>query len=139
MCVLSYHHLKELSLQNFLDEYIYHKFSGRKYIFLVLYVEHILLASNYISFLRETKNFLSNNFEMNDHGDASFSIRFNIHRDRSQGVLALSHESYIKIVLKRYGMQNCKPRDTLWLKETSSDLISSPRMNLRKKEMENIP
>ena len=65
-------------------------FSGRKYIFLVLYVDDILLASNDISFLRETKNLLSKNFE---NGDTSFVLGIELHRDRSRGILGLSQES----------------------------------------------
>ena len=87
---------------NMLDECIYHKFNGRKYIFLVLYVDDILLTSNDISFFRETKNFLSKNFEMKDLGDASFVLGIKIHQDRSRGILGLSQESYIENVLKRY-------------------------------------
>ena len=47
---------------NVVDECVYHKFSGSKYIFLVLYVDDILLATNYIGMLHETKRFLSRNF-----------------------------------------------------------------------------
>ena len=70
----------------------------------------ILLASNNKSFLRETKNFLSKNFEMKDLGDASFVLGIKIHRDRSRGILGLSQESYIENVLKRYGMQKLQTR-----------------------------
>ena len=43
---------------NIADDCIYHKFSGSKYIFLVLYVDDILLACNDIALLLETKKFL---------------------------------------------------------------------------------
>ena len=43
---------------NAVDDCVYHKFSGSKYIFLVLYVDDILLASRDIGFLQETKRFL---------------------------------------------------------------------------------
>jgi Reverse transcriptase (RNA-dependent DNA polymerase) len=39
---------------NLVDECIYHKFSGSKFIFLVLYVDDILLASNDKNMMRET-------------------------------------------------------------------------------------
>ena len=45
--------------ENAVDYYVYHKFSGSKYSFLVLYVNDILLTSNDISFLQETKKFLT--------------------------------------------------------------------------------
>ena len=72
---------------NIIDECVYRKFSGSKYIFLVLYVDDILLASNDIGLLHETKKFLSNKFEMKDLGDASFVLGIEILRDHSQGIL----------------------------------------------------
>jgi len=75
---------------NLVDDCVYHKFSGSKYIFLVLYVDDILLVTNDIGMLHETKRFLSRNFEMKDLGDASFVLGIQIHRDRSWGILGLS-------------------------------------------------
>jgi Reverse transcriptase (RNA-dependent DNA polymerase) len=40
---------------NLVDECIYHKFSGSKFVFLVLYVDDILLASNDKNMMRETR------------------------------------------------------------------------------------
>lgn len=98
---------------NVIDECAYHKFSGSKYIFLVLYVDNLLLTTNDISMLHETKRFLSRNFEMKDLSDASFVLGIQIHRDRSRGTLGLSQMSYMEEVLKRFNMQDCKPGDTL--------------------------
>ena len=58
-------------VMNHADECIYQMFSGRKYIFLVLYVDDILLATDDLNLLCDTKNFLSNNFEMKHLGNAS--------------------------------------------------------------------
>ena len=66
---------------NLVGDCVYHKFSGSKYIFLVLYVDDILLATNDIGMLNETKRFLSRNFEMKDLGDASFVLGIQIHRN----------------------------------------------------------
>ena len=89
---------------NSVDDCVYHKFSGSKYIFLVLYLDDILLASNDIGMLYETKRFLSRNFEMKDLGDATFVLGIQIHRDRSRCILGLSQRNYIDKVLKRFGM-----------------------------------
>ena len=89
---------------NLADDCIYHKFSGIKYIILVLYVDDILLATNDIGLLHETKRFLSKQFEMKDFGDASFVLGIQIYRDRSRGILKLSQKIYIDNVLKRFGM-----------------------------------
>ena len=70
---------------NAVDDCVYHKFYGSKHIF--LYVDDILLATNDIGMLHETKRILSRNFEMKDLGDTSFVLGIQIHRDRSQGIL----------------------------------------------------
>ncbi|XP_015932046.1 uncharacterized protein LOC107458351 [Arachis duranensis] len=85
---------------------------GSKYIFLVLSVDDILLASNDIDLLHETNKFQSNKFEMKDLGNASFVLGIEILRDRSQGILGLSQKNYIKKILSRYGMKSCRPMDT---------------------------
>jgi hypothetical protein len=61
-----------------------------KFIFLILYVDDILLASSDVSLLLETKRFLSLNFDMKDLGEASFVLGIEIHRDRRKGVLVLT-------------------------------------------------
>ena len=66
---------------NLVDDCVFHKFSGSKYIFLVLYVNDIMLATNDIGMLRETKRFLSRKFKMKDLGDTSIVLGIQIHRD----------------------------------------------------------
>jgi hypothetical protein len=85
------------------DNYIYAKFKNGKYIFLVLYVDDILLASTDRYLLAGTK-FLSSNFDMKDMGEASYVFGIEIYIDRQKRVLGLSHKIYIENVLKRYVM-----------------------------------
>ena len=124
---------------NVVDDCVYHKFSGRKYIFLVLYVDDILLATNDIGLLHETKRFLSRNFEMKDLGNASFVLGIEILRERYQGTLRLSQRSYIDKILKRFGMQDYKPGDTLVAKGDKFSLNQCQKGNLEVQEMQNIP
>ena len=49
--------------ENIVDQCIYLKVSGSKFIFMILCVDDILLATNNLSLLYETKRFLTNNFE----------------------------------------------------------------------------
>jgi hypothetical protein len=55
-----------------------------------------LLASNDLGLLHEIKQFLSQNFEMKDLGEASYVIDIEIHRDRKQRILKLSQKAYIE-------------------------------------------
>jgi len=100
--------LRPLDLRkNIINRCIYLKVRGSKFIFLILYVDDILLATNDLSLLSETKRFLSKNFEMKDMGEANYVIGIEIFRDRSQGLLGLSQKSYINEVLERFRMDKC--------------------------------
>ena len=57
---------------------------------LVLYVDDILLATNDLDSLYETKKFLSKNFEMKDMGEASYMIGIEIVDTHFDQVLFLS-------------------------------------------------
>ena len=83
--------IKKFGFQkNIEDNCVYAKFKNGKCIFLVLYVDDILLASSDVSLLLETKKFLSSKFDMKDLGKASFVLGTEIHRDRENRVLGLS-------------------------------------------------
>ena len=92
-----------------MDSCIYLKVNGRKFIFLILYVDDILLASNDLGLLMDVKRMFSQNFDMKDLGDANFVLGIKIHRDRDHKLLGLSQKAYIDRVLERFGMASCKP------------------------------
>ena len=69
------------SKENVDDNCVNTKFKNGKFIFLVLYVDDILLASSDVSLLLETKK-----FDMKDLGEASFVLGIEIHRDRRKRV-----------------------------------------------------
>jgi hypothetical protein len=50
-------------------------------------MDDILLASNDVGLLLETKRFLSSNFDMKNLSEASFVLGIEIHRDRRKEVL----------------------------------------------------
>ena len=66
--------------ENVEDNCVNTKFKNGKFIFLVLYIDDILLASSDVSLLLETKK-----FDMKDLGEASFVLGIEIHRDRRKG------------------------------------------------------
>ncbi|RVW39847.1 Retrovirus-related Pol polyprotein from transposon TNT 1-94 [Vitis vinifera] len=125
--------------ENTVDQCIYLKFSGRKFIILVLYVDDILLASSDVGLLHETKRFLSSKFDMKDLSDASFVLGIQIYRDRSRGILGLSQKAYIDKVLSRFGMSNCAPGDTPVAKGDKFSLHQCPKNEIEKNDMERFP
>lgn len=81
--------------ENVEDNCIYSKFKNGRFIFLILYVDDILLASSDVSLLQETKKFLSSNFDMKDLGEASYVLGIEIHRNRTKYALGFSQKAYI--------------------------------------------
>ena len=113
--------------ENIEDNCVYAKFKDEKYIFLVLYVDDILLASSDVNLLLETKKFLSSKFDMKDLGEASFVLGIEIHRDRGKEVLGLSQKAYLEKVLRKYSMQNCKPSPAPIVKGDRFEKFQCPR------------
>ena len=58
--------------ENVIDQCIYMKNSGSKFVILILYVDDILLVCNNMDSLFETKQMLTVHFDMKDLGDALF-------------------------------------------------------------------
>jgi len=125
--------------ENIVDRCIYLKVSGSKFIFLILYVDDILLATNDLGLLSKTKKFLSNNFEMKDIGEAYYVIGIEIFRNRSQGLLGLSQKAYINKVLERFGMDKWSTSPVPIQKGDKFSLMQCPKNELEQKQMENIP
>ena len=107
--------------------------------FLVLYVDDILLATNDLGMMKNTKDFLSKNFEMKDMGEANYVIGIEIFRDRSQGLLGLSQKAYINKILERFKMEKCSASTVPIQKGDKFSLNQCPKNELEKEEMSNIP
>jgi hypothetical protein len=114
-------------------------FKNRKYIFLVLYVDDILLASNDVDLLLDTKKFLSSNFDMKDMGEASYVLGIKIHRDRNRGILALSQKTYIENVLKRYSMHMCNSTPAPVVKGDTLTEHQCPKNQYEIERMKSVP
>ena len=87
---------------------VYKKVRENAVIFLVLYVDDILLIGNDVGMLSSVKAWLSKNFSMKDLGEASYVLGIKIYRDRSKRMLGLSQSMYIDTIVKRFGMENSK-------------------------------
>jgi hypothetical protein len=121
------------------DNCIYAKFKNEKFIFLVLYVDDILLASSDVHLLLEIKSFLSSQFDMKDLGVASYVLGIEIHRDRGNEVLGLSQKSYIEKVLKKFNMYKCNPTPSSIVKGVKFEKFQSPRNQYEINDMKAVP
>ena len=113
------------------------KVSGRKYIFLVLYVD-ILLAANDIDMLVETKKFLFSHFDMKDLGEASYVFGIQILRNRPSGILKLSQQTYIECILKMFNMQSCSSGMTPFVKGDRFSKCQCPHKDIERDYMKAV-
>jgi hypothetical protein len=87
---------------------VYKKASGSAIVFLVLYVDGILLIENDIPIFEATKSSLGKSFSMKDLGEYAYILGIKIYRDRSKRLIGLSQDTYIEKVLKRFNTHDSK-------------------------------
>ena len=93
------------------DSCVYHKkMSGNSMIYLLLYVDDMLIAANNITEINILKKLLSKEFDMKDLGVAKKILGMEISREN--GVVHLSQKRYIRKVLERFNMDMSKPVST---------------------------
>ena len=76
--------------------------------FLMLYVDDILLIGNDVGVMSLVKVWLLSQFDMKDLGETNFILGIKLWRDRKNRMLGLLQAGYIDKVLKRFSMQNSK-------------------------------
>jgi hypothetical protein len=87
---------------------VYYRYGGGEGVILCLYVENILILGTSLDVIKETKDFMSNNFEMKDLGEADVILNIKLLREGDGGVtLVQSH--YVEKVLSRFGYSKCEP------------------------------
>ncbi|KAK4407905.1 Retrovirus-related Pol polyprotein from transposon TNT 1-94 [Sesamum angolense] len=72
------------------------KVNGSLVVFLVLYINDVLIIGNDVKMLSDTKAWVSMQFCMKDLSDASYILDIKIYRDRSRRMLGLTQASYIE-------------------------------------------
>jgi hypothetical protein len=95
-------------IKNIEEPCVYKKVSGSIIVFLVLYVDDILLIGNDILMMEVIKSSLRKSFSMKDLGEASYIFGIKIYRHRSKRLIRLSQDAYIDKILNRFNMQDSK-------------------------------
>jgi hypothetical protein len=93
------------------DKCVYYRYGGGEGVILCLYVDDILILGTSLDVIKETKDFLSNNFEMKDLGEADVILNLKLLREGDGGV-TLMQSHYVEKVLSRFGYSECEPAPT---------------------------
>jgi hypothetical protein len=90
------------------DHCVYSKQVGNHFIYVVLYVDDMLLVGNNMDVIKEEKSQLSSEFDMKDLGVANFILGMEIKRDRANRKLWLNQRKYVETILQRFNMHGSK-------------------------------
>jgi hypothetical protein len=90
------------------DHCVYSKKVGNHFIYVVFYVDDMLLVGNNMDVIKEVKSQLSSKFDMKDLGAANFIMGMEIKRDRANMTLWLNKRKYVETILQRFNMHGSK-------------------------------
>jgi polyhydroxyalkanoate synthesis regulator protein len=86
---------------------VYYRFGGGEGVILCLYVDDILIFGTNLDVIKEVKDFLSQNFEMKDLGEAVVIHNIKLINGENDGV-TLSQTHYVEKILSWFGYNNHK-------------------------------
>ena len=79
---------------------------------LPIYVDDILIAANSMTIMIQLKLDLVKVFQMKDMGEINYGLGIEFRQDTGNNTIKMSQKKYIKEILIRFGMENCKPINT---------------------------
>ncbi|GJZ62466.1 retrotransposon protein, putative, ty1-copia subclass, partial [Tanacetum coccineum] len=125
--------------QNPYESCVHKRASGSIIVFLILYVNDILLMGNNIPILQDVKSWLGKCFAIKDLAEAAYILGIKIYRDRSRRLIGLSQNAYIDKILQQFKMDTSK-RGTIPI-QPNVDLRKSqgPSTPAKVKRMKGIP
>ncbi|KAG8503721.1 hypothetical protein CXB51_001724 [Gossypium anomalum] len=115
------------------------KNSDGSFVYLLLYVDDMLIAAKDKGEIRKVKAQLSEEFEMKDLVPRNKILGMEILRYRKTSKLYLSQKGYIKKVLCRFNMQSTKPVSTPLAAHFRLSLVLSPQSDDEIEYMSHVP
>ncbi|KAL0438953.1 UNVERIFIED_CONTAM: Retrovirus-related Pol polyprotein from transposon TNT 1-94 [Sesamum latifolium] len=109
------------------------------FIFLLLYVDDMLIAAKNMHDVLALKALLSQEFDMKDLSAATKILEMEIHRDGGSRKLSLSQQGYVEKVLDRFGMSKAKPVSTQLANHFKLSSEQYPKTDREIEDMEKVP
>ena len=108
-------------------------------VFVPVYVDDLLLASNSKDAIRRVKDDLAAHFKLHDQGPAKSILGIKIERDRSARTISLSQPGYIQSILEDFNMADSNPAPTPMEESPKLSKTMCADTPERKAEMANVP
>ncbi|KAH7550154.1 hypothetical protein JRO89_XS13G0144400 [Xanthoceras sorbifolium] len=117
----------------------FRKLKDGSFVYLLLYVDDMLIAAKDMFELNKLKSELGGEFEMKDLGAAKKILGMEIRRDKTAGKLYLTQKSFVEKVLERFGMKNAKPVSTPFAAHFKLSAAMSPQSDNDIEYMSHVP
>jgi hypothetical protein len=123
------------------DHCVYHKkLSGGTYVYLLIYVDDMLIASSDITEIRKLKAQMQKEFEMKDLGEARKILGMEITRNREEKLVYLSQKQYLEKLLHKFGIKGeTKPVSTPLAPHFKLSAQLCPKSDEEKTKMKEVP
>ena len=122
------------------DHCVYHKWLDSDVgIFLLLYMDDMLIASVYRLVVQKLKQQLGKVFEMKDLGKPKKILGMELRRNEEGDYLKVSQTSYLLKVLDKFGMSNSKPVSTPTAHHFKFSTQMCPESEEEKELMNKVP
>ena len=118
---------------------VYKRCNGNMVVFLILYIDDILIIGNDVGTLSSVKVWLSGQFDMKNLGEVSHILGIKLLRDRQKRMLGLSQASYIDEILAGYSMQDSKKGFIPFRVGCSLSVNQRPKTPAKIERMRGIP
>ena len=121
------------------DHCVYFKLIGDCVIYLVLYVDGMLLIGNDKEIIKVLKTQIFSKFDMKDLGAAKYILGMEIKRDWAKRKLWLNQRMYVETILQRFNMQDSKPVNVFILVGVNLSAEQCPKTQEEEEDMSHVP
>ena len=116
------------------------KLQDGSFVYLLLYVDDMLIASQSLDEIEKLKTRLKSEFEMKDLGEAKMILGMEIVRDRKLRKLCLTQKQYLRRILKRFRFDKQTKRvSTPLASQFKISAAMSPKNDAERAYMEKVP
>eukprot|EP00253_Pinus_taeda_P009653 PITA_09653 len=118
---------------------VYFKLIGDDVIYLVLYVDDMLLVGSDKEIIQDLKTHLSPKFDMKYLGAANYILGMEIKRGQTKRKLWLNQRKYVETILQRFNMHDSKPVKVLIPVRVKLSAKQCPKTQEEEEDMPYVP
>lgn len=105
----------------------------------LVYVDDLIILASHMRSMEPLKAKLEAQYEMTDLGELHFCLGVEFARDRGARTITMCQATYVEEVLKRFGMEECKPIATPLDIKVKLEKLTNEEYDKEASKMEDVP